>query len=215
MPGYFPIAISLSGRSCLVVGGGKVALRKVRALLEYGGAVTVVAPDVCEELVALADAGRITLHMREYAPAEAACYGLVVAAVDDPAVNRTVFADCRAAGVLINAVDDPEHCDFILSGTVRRGPLTVSIGTQGTAPFFARWVREQLDGMLPSHWEDVAALAESFRKRVLADANLDQAAKDALFARFLQEDWRNVIENGGMPAAKAAMESLLAGEDGA
>jgi len=205
--GYFPLNLQLEGRACLVVGGGSVALRKVQNLLDFGGTVKVVAPDFCPEIEILGEQGRVELVRRAYAPGEAARHDLVIAAVDDRAVNQCVFDDCRAASVLVNVVDDPARCDFILSGTVRRGPLVVSVGTQGTAPFFARWVRQQLEAMLPAHWEDVALLAEDFRKRVQSDRTLTFEKKKELFQRFTATDWKGLIDDEG--AAEAAMERLL------
>jgi siroheme synthase-like protein len=212
--GYFPVNWSLAGRACLVVGGGKVALRKVRGLLAYGGQVTVVAPNVCSELAAMVQAGSVTLIGREYGANDAVAFGLVISAVDSADVNRQVYEDCRAAGVPVNVVDDPEHCDFILPSTVRRGPLTISVGTQGTAPFFARWVRERMEELVPEHWEDVAELAGEFRKRVLAKKALSPADKNDLFARFCRTDWKAVIEAGGRTRAAETMDRILNRSEG-
>ncbi len=209
-PGYLPVALGLAGRACLVVGGGAVALRKVRGLLDYGGRVTVLAPDFREELVSLAAAGRITLLHRAYGAKAAAGYGLVISAADAPEVNQQVFEDCREAGVWVNVVDDPDRCDFILPGTLRRGPLTVSVGTQGTAPFLARWVREELEALLPGHWGTVATLAGAFRKAVLAGHG-EADEKRELFRRFLEVDWKTVLEAGGETRAKALLQDLLNG----
>ncbi len=184
-----------------------MALRKVQNLLDFGGAVTVVAPDLCPGLEALADRGRIDLVRRAYDPGEAARFDLVIAAVDDREINQRVFEDCRAAAVPVNVVDDPARCDFILSGIVRRGPLVLSVGTQGTAPFFARWVRERLEEMLPAHWEEVALLAEEFRKKVQSDGTLDFEEKKKLFEMFTAMDWKSLLESDG--AAEAAMDTLL------
>lgn len=205
--GYFPLNLQLEGRSCLVVGGGSVALRKVQNLLDFGGTVRVVAPDFCSEIEALSARGRVELVRRAYEPGEAARHDLVIAAVDDRAVNQCVFDDCRAASVLVNVVDDPERCDFILSGTVRRGPLVISVGTQGTAPFFARWVREQLEATLPAYWEKVALLAEDFRRRVQSDGTLTFEKKKELFKRFTDTDWKELIDD--RDGAAAVLERLL------
>jgi len=195
--GYLPAAISLAGRSCLVVGGGAVALRKVRMLLEYGARISVTAPAVCDEIDAMAREGRVALNRRAYESGEAAAHGLVISAADREDVNRLVFEDCRKASVPVNVVDDPGHCDFILQATVRRGPLSVSVGTQGTAPFFARWVRERLEELLPGNWERLAALAGEYRRRVLADASLGPRGRGLAFRLFTGTDWQAVL--GGEP----------------
>jgi|GEM_PF-416165 len=191
--GYFPMAFKLEGRRCLVVGGGKVGLRKTRGLLDYGGTVTVVSPVCRDELHVLAREGTIELLERAYRSGEAAQYGLVIAASDDHAVNLEVYDDCQQAHVPVNVVDDPAHCDFILSSTVRRGPLTISIGTQGAAPFMSRWVREWLEDRVPAYWSDLAQLAAAMRRRVLAIEGLSFAEKAAYFKRFLETDWEAIL----------------------
>ncbi len=207
-PGYFPVAINLRDRDCLVVGGGKVALRKVCGLLESGGRVTVTAPQFCEELEALGREGAVELRQREYVPREAARFGLVIAASDSLAVNNRVFNECRAASVPVNVVDDPEHCDFIIPANLKRGPLTVSIGTGGTAPFFTKWIRERLEEMLPGHWDEMARLAGRFRERVLADGSLGKDEKNVLFRRFLAADWEGALAVG-IERAEELMKELL------
>jgi len=204
------VALRLDGRKCLVVGGGGVALRKVRGLLEYGGRVTVVAPVFCDGLLTLGQKGEVLLLEREYGENEAADFDLVIAAVDREEVNRRVFEDCRENGILVNVVDDPERCDFILSATVKRGPLTLSVGTQGTAPFLARWARERLEEMVPGHWESMAVHAGAFRKAVLADTILEPETKYQLFRRFLETDWEKILKEGGESRAEEEMRALLA-----
>jgi siroheme synthase-like protein len=170
-----------------------VALRKVRTLLEYGARTIVTAPEICKELDALVRERRISLNRRPYERGEASAYGLVISAADVESVNRCVFEDCRKASVPVNVVDDPDHCDFILQARVKRGPLTVSVGTQGKAPFFARWVRERLDELLPIHWERTVALAGDFRRRVIADAGLDRKGREHAFRLFLETDWEDLL----------------------
>jgi siroheme synthase-like protein len=167
----------------------------------------VTAPNVCEELDALARGRRIVLNRRAYERGEAAAYGLVISAADVESVNRRVFEDCRKASVPVNVVDDPEHCDFILQAKVKRGPLTVSVGTQGTAPFFARWVRERLEGLLPDHWERTAVLAGAFRRRVLADAGLDRGGRERAFRLFLETDWEALLGSEPVPAVAPGGEA--------
>ncbi len=208
-PGYFPAAISLADRPCLVVGGGSVAARKVKNLLEYGGRVTVVAPEISPPLLDLEREGRITLHQRKYEKGEAGSFGLVIAASDSNSLNRSVFDDCRAASVPVNVVDDPEHCDFILPATVKLGPVTLAVSTQGMAPFLAKWIRQQLEAIVPPHWEEMAERAGELRDRVLADSSLDDAAKQLIFRRFLDLDWKALLEKGDRTLVETRMREIL------
>src|SRR5687768_11763743 len=134
----YPVNLVVEGRAVLVVGGGRVALGKVTGLLEGGASITVVAPAVVDEIVALG----VDVQRRRYEPGEAAAYRLVVTATDDPAVNQQVFDDAEAAGVWVNSADDPERCSFTLPSRVRRGDLVVAVSTGGRSPALASWLGE-------------------------------------------------------------------------
>jgi precorrin-2 dehydrogenase len=160
---YYPVCLEMAGRRCLVVGAGAVAERKVNGLLEVGARVTVVGPSATERLLDWARAGRIGLTLRAYGADDLAGHSIVFAATDDGLINADVARDARAAGVLINAADDPTHCDFILPAVLTRGDLTVAVSTGGASPALARVVRDELGAFLDR--DDYAALA-----RVAADA---------------------------------------------
>lgn len=161
--GYYPVCLDMTERRCLVVGGGPVAERKVAGLLEAGTRLTVVSPSATDRLRDWARTDRIRLRLREYSASDLGGHSLVFVATDDGRVNGDVARDARAAGVLVNAADDPAHCDFILPAVLRRGELTVAVSTGGASPALARTVRDELDAYLDR--EDYAALA-----RVAADA---------------------------------------------
>jgi siroheme synthase-like protein len=143
-----PVFVKLEGRACLVVGGGAVALQKVKSLLECGANVTVVAPDARDEIRELGDQGKIAWRRRGYVAEDIRGQQLVIAATNDPEVNHAVHGDAVAAGVLANAVDDPPFCDFYFGSVVRRGPLQIGISTAGESPAFAQRLREQLELLL-------------------------------------------------------------------
>ena len=140
----YPVMLDVTDRSCLVVGGGGIALRKAQGLVEEGARVTVVAPEVVDPLAKMAQDGRLRLERRPYETGEAATYALVFAATDDRDVNARVFADADGAGVWVNVADDPELCSFHLPGRVRRGPLQIAIASAGEAPFAVRRLRQTL-----------------------------------------------------------------------
>jgi precorrin-2 dehydrogenase/sirohydrochlorin ferrochelatase len=160
---YYPLSLDMTERRCLVVGGGPVAERKVAGLLDAGARLTVVSPAATDRLRDWARTERIRLRLREYAAGDLAGHSVVFVATDAGRVNAEVARDARAAGVLINAADDPAHCDFILPAVLRRGDLTVAVSTGGASPALARAVRDELGAYLDR--EDYAALA-----RVAADA---------------------------------------------
>ncbi|MGB8859720.1 MAG: bifunctional precorrin-2 dehydrogenase/sirohydrochlorin ferrochelatase [Ilumatobacteraceae bacterium] len=138
----FPYAVFLDllDVPVLLVGGGTVAVRKATALVEAGARVTVVAPVVQPELVAMV----AEVQVRPYERGEVAAYQLVITATDDPAVNAAVSRDAVLAKVWVNSADDPEHCSFILPAIARQGPITVAVSTGGASPALARELRRRV-----------------------------------------------------------------------
>jgi len=179
----YPVMLDVNGRSCLVVGGGGVALRKALGLVDEGARVTVVAPEVVEPLDAMAAAGRLVVERREYRPGEAESFILVIAATDDRRVNRQVFQDADGAGVWVNVADDPELCSFHLPARVRRGPLQLTVSSAGRAPFVARRLRQLFDRRLGFEWSEWIEAAARFRGRLL-ELDLSPSDREALFDRF-------------------------------
>ena len=165
---YYPIALDLAGKRCLVVGGGLIADGKLDALLAAGAEITVVSPEVRPRIAAFAAEGRIALHRRPYQPSDVEGAFLVIAATDDQAANALVAADARAAGILVNAVDDIPNCDFFAVALVRRGDLQLAISTNGRSPAFARWMREQLDESIPTEYADLLAVLGDVRDTIKA-----------------------------------------------
>jgi precorrin-2 dehydrogenase/sirohydrochlorin ferrochelatase len=140
MPFPYPVYLDLAGVPVLLVGGGKIALRKAIGLAEAGAVITIVAPDVVPELAELA----ANVARRPYADGEAGAYQLVITATDDPSVNAHVAADARAARVWVNSADDPQNCSFILPAIARRGLVTVAVSTGGASPALAGVLRQQI-----------------------------------------------------------------------
>ena len=163
-----PIFVKLEGRACLVVGAGAVGLQKVRSLLECGAKLTVVAPEARSEIRELAAEGRLTWHARTYVAGDIWGQQLVIAATGSPEVNHAVYADAIAAGVLVNAVDDPPFCDFYFGSVVRRGPLQIGISTAGESPAFAQRLREQLELLLDEGTGPWLERLGALRREVLA-----------------------------------------------
>jgi len=184
-----------------VVGGGPVAARKVRALLDAGARVTVVAPRISPDVEALAEvraapatAGRtlVALRRRRFLPSDLDDQFLVITATDDPSATRAVVDQARARGVLVNAADDPERCDFILPAVVQRGAVQVAVTTGGQSPALARHLRDKLDDEIPGEYEPLAQILASIRAE-LRDAGV----------RVAPEVWQRAIANAPLDALRA------------
>ena len=163
---YFPLFLDLHGQDVLVVGGGAVAERKIRLLLQAGARVHVTAPALNPTLRAWAAAGRLALVAERYDPRQLDGKRLVFAATDDPALNREVFGDAEDRRVPVNVVDDSARCRFISPAVVDRGPVQIAISTGGASPVLARLLRNRLESMLPAGLGHVAGAARQLRERV-------------------------------------------------
>jgi uroporphyrin-III C-methyltransferase/precorrin-2 dehydrogenase/sirohydrochlorin ferrochelatase len=206
----FPVALSLEGRRCLVVGGGAIALRKVLSLVEERASITVVAPSLVPELEALAATRRIAAEQRPYRTGEAACgYAIVFAATDRRDVNRQVFEEGTAAGVFVNVADDPELCSFHLPARVRRGALELTVASGGGAPFLVRRLRQVFERRLGAEWTAWGAAAAAFRTAVRAQ-HLDPEDQEACFDRFFAATFDAERLTVRVPAAAEANAWLRA-----
>ncbi|WP_421280046.1 siroheme synthase CysG [Aeromonas taiwanensis] len=165
---YLPIFCQLDNKPVLLVGGGEVAERKARLLLDAGALLTVVAPELDPELAELAANGSIEWLAGDFAPQQLAGKWLVVAATDRREVNALVYQSANQARIFANVVDDPKRSSFIMPSIIDRSPLMVAISSGGKAPVLARLLREKLEAMLPQHLGAVATFAGSLRDRVKA-----------------------------------------------
>jgi uroporphyrin-III C-methyltransferase / precorrin-2 dehydrogenase / sirohydrochlorin ferrochelatase len=175
-----PIFLDLTDQPVIVIGGGEVAERKIAALLEAGARLTVVSPEATDLVRRWGDAGRLALEARVYRPGDLRGFRLAYAATSDPAVNRAVRAEARAEGAWLNAIDQPDLCDFITPALVRRGDLTIAISTNGRCPGLSKKIRQDLEAQFgPEYGELVAAMGlERDRARAASkDGETPAAAK--------------------------------------
>jgi precorrin-2 dehydrogenase/sirohydrochlorin ferrochelatase len=170
----YPVGLLVAGRPCLVVGGGRVAARKIAGLLACGAAVTVVAPEAHVALGLLAADGvfarltgpHLAVHLRPYRAGEAAAYRLVVTATGDPSVDSSVYRDAEKAGVWVNSADDPDHCTFVLPAVTRHGSISVAVSTGGSSPALASWLRRRVDETIGPGLGPLASLLADARARI-------------------------------------------------
>ncbi len=182
----YPIILSMLGRRALIAGGGPVAQRKLRGLLEAGAEVTLVSPAATPEIAALAGAGRLVWLKRAFEPGDVKGARLVFAATDDAAVNAQVAQAARAAGALVNDAGDAGRGDFSTPAVHRSGALTVSIDSAGLAPGFAKRIRDELAVTFDSRYARAAATLGRLRERVAAVVPF--ARRAAVMQHFSERD---------------------------
>ncbi len=207
---YFPILIDVRRLPCLVVGGGTVALRKIRSLLEFNASITVISPKLCAGLTRLSKSGRISAIAKPYAAGFLKGQKIVFSTTDNPEVNRIVSRDCRQRGILLNVADGPSWCDFILPASLKRGDLIVSVSSQGKAPFLAKDTRRKLEGLLSPSLSDIAKLAGEFRRRILSNgAVISESEKKKAYGAFLAVDWDKILRKQGRQKAHKYLDLIL------
>ncbi len=206
---HLPIFVELLDRPCLVVGGGAVAERKVRELIDAGAVVTVVSPTVTAGLERLGDDGRIQLRAEAFTEAHLEDHWLVVAATADRELNTRVAGAATSKQRFCNVVDDAELCSFIMPAVVRRSPVTVAVSSGGRSPVVARWVKGLIETLLPERLGDVASLAGRWRQRV-AEAITDVDQRRRFWERLLEGPVPERCYAGQERQAELVMEQALA-----
>ncbi len=184
---YYPIFLDMKDRKVLVVGGGFVALQKIKTLLDSGAIVKVVT----KELIAgnIKDLP-INLEIREYNEHDMIGVSVVIAATNSHEVNTKIFEHSKKYNVLLNAVDDKDNCDFILGAIANKGDITVTVSTAGKSPIVAKKIRDKVNEMLNINYENLLEVYGNFRARAYEELNED-ARKE--FFHFLEEKFDEIL----------------------
>ncbi len=206
---YLPVFVDIRDQYCLVVGGGMVASRKVRLLLKYGGNVHVVAPMICDALAELCDSGHITHLARHFSADDLHNARLVIAATDDAGVNAEVSSLAMARGQLVNVVDQPALCSFIMPSILDRAPVQIAVSTGGASPVLARLLRAQLETMIPATYGRLADLMARYREAA-RKAFPDGAIRRRFWETVLRGPVAEMLLAGQEQAAHRALDSAFA-----
>ncbi len=203
---YYPIFIDIAGKPVVVIGGGKIAHQKMENLLKVGAVVTVISPDLNDEMTDLLGDGRFRHVKRDYQPGDLEGYALAFVATDDRSVNATVAAEGKERRVWVNAVDDTPNCDFIMPGIAQRGDITLAISTAGRSPAMARKLREELEDFLANGYVPLLELAADVRSElrerdIIVDADTWNAALD--------DELKQLLAGGRRAEAKTRLLAAL------
>ena len=210
----YPMNVRLTGKRCLVIGGGNVALRKVRGLLAAGATVEVIAPQNVTELEELAAQGKIMLQRQEYAPemmpkVTEGCF-LLVCATNDAAVNRAAALGAKAAGILVNTPAEPELSDFFVPSVLRRGNIMFTVSTGGASPALSRVLKKKLARDFPPNYaawsEKVAAIRHELKFR-----GTDSRAREEFWRRALSDEVMKLVQQGETEQAEVELRHAADG----
>ena len=209
MSRYYPICLDLQKKECLVIGGGKVAERKILSLMEHEAKVKLVSPKITPQITHLVQEGKINYQEREFQPKDLEGIFLVIAATNNNKVNKIIAQEAQKRGILINVVDKPSDSTFILPAVVKRGDLMISISTGGKSPAFARKMRQDLESQYGPEYRILVDILGNFRENVI-QSEPDEKKRKAIFQRLAEsiEILKIIRENGRAMAEKRIRELL-------
>jgi precorrin-2 dehydrogenase/sirohydrochlorin ferrochelatase len=208
MAHLFPVFLSLSGKECLVVGGGQVAERKIADLLECEANINVISPTAGDLIRLWSNQGLINWQAREVEDSDLDNIFLAFVATNDMHTNQMVVNWCRERGIMVNAVDDPPNCDFYVPALVRRNSLVVAISTEGKSPMFARKLREQLEEFIGEEYGEFVDFLGELREPV-KQAVSDITERKKIFAALADSDILDLLKAGEKERAKERMEQCM------
>ncbi|MGE5843096.1 MAG: bifunctional precorrin-2 dehydrogenase/sirohydrochlorin ferrochelatase [Deltaproteobacteria bacterium] len=208
MSRFYPILVDLQGKRALVVGGGKVAQRKIETLLEQGASVQVVARELTESLEELRSEGRIEFLGNNFSEDFLDGAFLVFAATDDASLNRRVSEAAQRKGLLVNAVDQPSDCNFIVPSVLSRGDLLVAVSTSGKSPAFARKVRVELERHFGEEYGSFLNLMGNLRKEILR-LGLSQEWNKIAFEELVYSNLLDAIREKNWDLASQVIGKVL------
>lgn len=206
--GYYPIFVDLNGRNALVVGGGSVAVRKIDTLLEYGAVVNVVSLELDESLKDSVDRGKINYLGKDFSEEHLSGMFLVIAATDNPDLNHQISMAAEKKGMLVNAVDQPADCNFIVPSIVKKGDLTIAVSTSGKSPALAKKIRKELTGSFGDEYDMFLRLMGHLRNEVLSEGRT-QKENSMIFQKIVNSNIMNELKNGNLNRAALILSEIL------
>lgn len=206
MKKYYPIMLDVSNRQCVVVGGGEVAERKASSLLDYGAKVTVISPNITEGLGDCYKKDQIKWLKRPYLTGDLKGFSLAFVATDDSEVNKICFEEAKREGILINIVDQPKMCEFIVPAIINKGALTVAVSTDGKSPMLAKKIKEEIEALLEYISEEYLEALGEIRSIILKEVH-DINKRKKLFTKMVNSDLPKTSSPG--ESKKNIREALL------
>ncbi len=203
---YYPIFLSITGKRCVVIGGGKIAEGKVDKLLECGAKVTVVSPNLTRKMKDRANKNEFAHVERAYQKGDIEGAYLALVATDDNKVNQSAADEARELGILVNTADDVKNCDFIAPAIVQRGDLTIAVSTAGRSPAMARRVREELEELFTPDYADLLTVLGDART-ALRKSGLRPDPEE--WQKAIDSEPKSMVRRGELEAAKDRLVSTL------
>lgn len=205
---YYPVFLNLQGKLGLVVGGGRVAERKVQGLLRAGVNVKVISPQLTKKLIKLKEQGKIIGHLRNFRSADLKNAYLAIAATNDHSINEKIYQQAEAQKIPVNVVDDPEHSSFIVPSLVKRGDIILAISTSGKSPALARFLRQKLEKEIGPEYIYLGKFLGTLRKWLFSQ-KIDSRKRARIFNLLVGRESLDLIRRKKMREWEAHLQSIL------
>lgn len=205
---YYPINLDLAGKKCLIVGGGDVAERKARSLVSAGAKVTVVSPELSRKMSRLVGSRKVVCKKRDFRKSDLKGFFLVIAATDNPAVNILVARLASARNMLVNVVDIPELCNFIVPSVFRQGPLVIGISTGGASPMAAQEIKKRIEAGLGKRYGAFITLLGRTRRDV-KNRYATMAERKAVYRKIIASPVLELLEKNKVREAKETLRLIV------
>lgn len=204
---YYPLFLDITGKECLIIGGGSVAERKAVMLLRFNSFVRVISPKATKRLLHLSDTGRISLTLRKYRPGDHANAAIIFACTDDRETNRLVREDAAALRIPVNVVDRPEECDFIVPSIVKKGDITIAISTSGRAPMASKKMRQAIEATIVKDHATYVRITGSIREYILGHVPDKKLRRDIM--KMISTMSKEEIVRQGIAGMKRIVKSRI------
>lgn len=208
MPNYYPVMLDVRGRKAIVIGGDRVAAQKAAALTASGADVSVISQQFCDELLQQAEHRRVSLVRKAYAPGDLAGAFVVIAATNDPQLIQAIWDETQERGQLVNIVDVPERCTFIMPSVLRRDQLTIAVSTEGASPSLAKRIRQRLEDYFPPAYGTYMRLAALARTH-MRQHGVSYEKRDDFFEDYFTSPILSLLSENNMKQATIYTAALL------
>lgn len=183
---YFPAFLKFDNKKILIVGGGNIALEKLEHLLNFSSNIVLISREFSREIKSIIDINNLQFFQKDYEQNDILGFDIVIAAIDDFALQESIYFECRNKHILCNCVDLQDYCDFIFPSYIKKGELTIAISTSGSSPAFAKQFRKYLEKLVPNDIPNFLKKMREFRKTM---------PKGKQRMLFLEEKAKNYIES--------------------
>ncbi len=207
-----PLFIDIKDKPCLIVGGGKIAARKLKMLCKAQAKVTIIAPNICDEIKLLREAHSLTSHQRNFSNSDITNQSLIIAATNNSLLNKHISDLAKQKNILVNVADDFKQGDVVLPSVIDRDPIQIAVTTGGASPVLARLLRRNLERCTPSAYGALASLVEKYRQET-ADKINDKDSRRRFWEEVLQGPISEMVLAGKVAAAEASLQRKLASKN--